>query len=161
MDKNERKHLTFQLFTEIGIIGQLITTEFNKKLPKGLLISHFGILNHMCRLGDGQAPIELANAFQVSKASMSNSLNKLQKKKLIIVRNNPNDGRSKLVFLTKKGQKTREQAIVLLNPVLEQLDLELDLEKIVTTLPLLKELREHIDNNRNVLSKNIDNILPS
>ncbi len=150
MNKNERKHQVFLLLTEIGIIEQLMTTEFNRRLPGGLLISHFGVLNHMCRLSDGKTPAELAAAFQVTKASMSNTLGKLQNRKLIKVQANPEDGRSKLVFLTKKGRDKREEAIEQLDTVFDRFDRGLDLENIVKTLPQIQELREFIDNSRDV-----------
>ncbi len=148
MDKDQRKQALFQLFNEVGIIYQLATTLFNRKLPDGLHVSHFSVINHMCRLGDGSTPLQLANAFQVTKATMTNTLNKLSASEFIEIKPNPEDGRSKLVFLTKKGRDFREVAISALAPSLETFDQGLELERILKILPELQELREYLDRNR-------------
>ncbi len=148
MDKETRKQCLFQVLTEIGIIQQLSATEFNRRLPEGLHISHFGVINHLCRLGDGCTPVNLANAFQVTKPTMTNTLAKLSARGLIEIKNNPKDGRSKLVSLTPKGRKFRDKSIASLAPTLEQMDQELDLEKLIHMLPVLQELRAYLDNNR-------------
>ena len=74
---NEHVKLVFQFFNEVGIIQQLSATLFNKRLPEGLHVSHFSVLNHMVRLGDGKTPLALANAFQVTKATMTHTLSTL------------------------------------------------------------------------------------
>ena len=76
MDKKTRKQLLFQGMNEIGIIQQLATTEFNRRLPDDLHVSHFSVINHLCRLGDGRTPLRIANAFQVTKATMTNVIKK-------------------------------------------------------------------------------------
>ncbi|MGH1350934.1 MAG: MarR family winged helix-turn-helix transcriptional regulator [Methyloligellaceae bacterium] len=148
MNENQRKQGLFQLFNEVGIIYQLATTIFNRRLPDGLHISHFSVINHMCRLGDGCTPLALANAFQVTKATMTNTLNKLSARKFIEIRPNPEDGRSKLVYLTKAGRDFSEIAVQGLAPTLEQLDKDLDLEELLKILPQLRTLREYLDTHR-------------
>ena len=148
MDKADQSRLIFHMLTEIGIIQQLVTTGFNKRLPDGLLISHFGVLNHLTRLGDGQAPHKIADAFQVSRASMSNTLDKLAKRQLIEERAHPRDGRSKLVYLTEKGTKARLAALEALEPELIAMGEEVDLERISRALPALVEIREYLDKRR-------------
>ena len=148
MNRKSRKQKVFQVLNEIGIIQQLATTEFNRKMPDGLHISHFGVINHLCRLGDGRTPLRLADAFQVTKATMTNTLTKLSARGLIEIRANPADGRSKLVFLTCKGRAYQKSAIAALEPALELMDQKLDLEKIIEILPTLRKLREFLDHNR-------------
>ena len=46
----------FQLFNEIGIIGQLSRAMFEARLPDGLLLTHFTVINHLIRVKDGQTP---------------------------------------------------------------------------------------------------------
>jgi DNA-binding MarR family transcriptional regulator len=133
---------------EIGIIGQLSATEFNRRMPEGLHISHFSVINHLCRLGDGRTPVALARAFQVTKATMTNTLMRLSERKFINIGPNPEDGRSKLVFLTAKGRAFQIRAIAALEPALELAAEHLELEKIVQILPALQELRIFFDENR-------------
>ena len=138
----------FNLFTEIGIINQLMMAEFNKLMPGGVHISHFGVINHLCRVGDGWTPLRLANAFQVTKATMTNTVAKLSARGLIEVRANPKDGRSKLIFITPKGRAFQKQAIASLQPTLEKMSRELDLEAMMKILPQLEILRRYLDNSR-------------
>ena len=148
MDKKTRKQLLFQLLNETGIIQQLATTEFNRLMPERLHVSHFSVINHLYRLGDGPTPLNIADAFQVTKATMTNTLTRLSARGLIQIRDNPADGRSKLVFLTSKGRTFQKRAIAALEPALELMDQNLNPEKIIQILPTLQELREFLDSNR-------------
>jgi DNA-binding MarR family transcriptional regulator len=67
---------------------------------------------------------------------------------LIEIRDNPADGRSKLVFLTSEGRAFQKRGIATLEPVLALMDQNLDMEKVIGMLPTLRELREYLDNNR-------------
>lgn len=138
----------FGLFTEIGIINQLMMAEFNQLMPDGVHISHFGVINHLCRVGDGWTPLRLAKAFQVTKATMTNTLARLSARGLIEVRANPKDGRSKLVFITAEGRAFQKRAIASLMPAIEKMGRELDLEAMLKILPQLEKLRQYLDNSR-------------
>lgn len=138
----------FGLFTEIGIINQLMMAEFNHLMPDGVHISHFGVINHLCRQGDGWTPLRLANAFQVTKATMTNTVARLSARGLVEVRANPKDGRSKLVFITPEGRAFQKRAMATLQPAIGKMSKELDLESLIKILPQLEKLREYLDNNR-------------
>jgi len=83
----------FELLNEVGIIAQLSRTLMESRLDDGLTIHHFTALNHLVRLGDGKTPMDLARAFQVPKTSMSHTLAGLEKRGLIRMEPNPDDGR--------------------------------------------------------------------
>lgn len=148
MKKNARLQLTFQMMNEIGIIQQLSVTELNRRLPDGMHFSHFGVINHLSRLGDGRTPARIAAAFQVTKPTMSNTLTKLSSRGMIDIRANPADGRSKLVYLTPAGKKFLIKAQAAVQPLLDQMDRDLDLEYLTGMLPQLQELREYLDTHR-------------
>ena len=44
--------LAITLFGELFIIDQLARNSLSKVLPKGMELSHFGVLNHLARLSD-------------------------------------------------------------------------------------------------------------
>ena len=69
----------FALIVEVGIINQISTAFLEARLPDGLLVSHFSVVNHLIRVRDGSTPLELARAFQVPKTSMSHTLAGLEK----------------------------------------------------------------------------------
>ena len=109
MDDPRSTYFTF--FNEIGIISQLSRAILESHLPHGMLVSHFSVLNHLIRVQDGRTPQDISRAFQVPKTSMTHTLSVLEKHKLVDMKPNPKDGRSKTVWITGKGREFRDQAI--------------------------------------------------
>lgn len=140
--------LYFVFFNEIGIIEQLMRTLLEAKLPRGFLISHFSVLNHLVRVKDGQTPLVLARAFQVPKTTMTHTLTVLQRHGLIEIRPNPQDKRSKCVFITADGQKFRDQAINDIAPDLEAVRAQFPADNISKLVPALTEVRQFLDDYR-------------
>ncbi|MEO9900273.1 MarR family transcriptional regulator [Nisaea sp.] len=147
MDKDTRA-LYFRFFNEIGIIAQLSRAVMESCLPEGLSSAHFGVLNHLVRLGDGRTPLAIARAFQVPKNSMTNTLAGLEKRGLIEMRPNPEDGRSKLVCLTDAGRAFRDDAIKALDPDMQMIGNQFDPEMISDLVPKLSEIRAFLDSRR-------------
>ena len=138
----------FAFFNEIGIIEQLSRTQLEAHLPEGLIAPHFGVLNHLVRLGDGRTPLQIAKAFQVPKTSMSHTLAVLQKRGLIDMATNPEDARSKVISITQAGRDVREAAIVSLIPDFQRVLGQFDPENFKAALPFLIKLRETMDKAR-------------
>ena len=145
---SEQTRLAFQLFYEIGILNQLATAEFNRMLPGDLHVSHFSIINHLVRRGDGKTPLALATAFQVSKANMTNTVARLLERGFIRLEPHRKDGRSKLVFLTDEGRSVRDRAIVAVEPMLERVAAEPSFRALIDALPALRQMREALDRAR-------------
>jgi len=140
--------LYFELFTEIGIIQQLSRALLEARLPEGFLQSHFSVLNHLIRVQDGRTPLEIARAFQLPKTTMTHTLSGLEKHGLIEMRPNPNDGRSKCVWLTEQGREFRQESIEKLGLAMSDLSQLIDPQKVENILPTLRELRIYLDENR-------------
>lgn len=140
--------LYFQLFNEIGIIAQLSANRFQRVLPQGLTVAQFSLLNHCVRLGDGWTPARLAAAFQVTKGTMTNTLQKLEAKGFIRFDPDPEDARSKRVFLTPAGRAAREAALKALVPELAALPDGFPPALAAEILPALERLRIWLDTNR-------------
>ncbi|NSX53494.1 MarR family winged helix-turn-helix transcriptional regulator [Parasulfitobacter algicola] len=138
----------FQLFNEIGILEQLSRAMLEARLPTGLLASHFSVINHLIRVQDGRTPVELARAFQVAKTTMTHTLSGLEKHGFIEMRANPDDKRSKCVWLTDQGRAFRQNAIRGLEPDFHNLLDALSPEDIDATLPNLTKLRMFMDKAR-------------
>ncbi len=135
----------FELFNEIGIIAQLTRTIMESRLPDGLTLPHFSVVNHLVRLGDGVTPRALAAAFQVPRNTMTNTLSGLEKRGLIEIRPNPEDGRSRQVFLTAEGRTFREQAIDALAPDIRRIATRIHPKDIEAVLPNLIRMRQALD----------------
>ena len=147
---NDHTKLAFQFFNEVGIIQQLSATLFNKRLPGGLHVSHFSVLNHLVRLGDGKTPRSLAGAFQVTKATMTHTLTTLSKRGFVKIVPHESDGRSKVVFLTEAGARFRQEAIESLAPTIQAFHDKIDWGKVAEMLPELQKIREALDENRDL-----------
>ncbi len=133
----------FRVFNEIGIIHQLATAELAQRLPDGVHPSQFGLLSNLSRLGDGKTPKDLARAFQVPKASMTNSLMQLEKRGLIRVEVHPDDARKKLVYITDAGRKVFVDTVAAMEgPIAE---IAADIDGLVDILPVLERLRIKMD----------------
>lgn len=137
--------LLFEVFKEIGIIEQLARAQLEAQLPEGLIGPHFAVLNHLVNRGDGAVPIDMARAFQVPKTSMTHTLKGLAAQGLVELRANPDDGRSKTVWLTPAGRALRTQTIERLAPAFQGLAGQMDLTALVELLPVLVHLREVMD----------------
>lgn len=140
----------FELFNEVGIIAQLSRALLEARMGDGLTVHHFSALNHLVRLGDRKTPMQLARAFQVPKTSMSHTLAGLEKRGLIKMLPNPDDGRGKLVVITEAGKKVRNSAIEDLSPDIARLLPEFSADDAQALLPSLRKLRVILDNARDL-----------
>jgi len=117
-------------------------------LPDGLITPHFSVLNHLIRVGDGTTPQRMASAFQVPKTSMTHTLKGLVAHSLVDIRPNPEDGRSKTVWITEAGRQLRNEVIAALGADFGILLQHLNVEKLLEIKPVLTELRIVMDENR-------------
>lgn len=62
-------------------------------LPNDMKSSHFGVINRLVRLEKKENPTDLACAFQVTRPSMTNTLQKLAAKGYITIESDLLDGR--------------------------------------------------------------------
>jgi len=138
----------FQFFNEIGIINQLVSTKLAGHLPAGILPSHFGVVNHLARRGNGNTPAVIANAFQVPRTTMTHMLSILEKHQFIELGPNPKDGRSKSVFLTEKGEAFRVDTIQKLAVAFQGFAGEFSMAELTPTLEILAKVREYLDKER-------------
>lgn len=135
----------FNFFNEIGIIEQISRAFLEARLPAGLIAPHFTVINHLIRVQDGRTPAELAQAFQVPKTSMTHTLQGLEKHGFVEMRPNPDDGRSKRVWLTQAGRAFRDKAVADLAPVFAELAADVPPDRIEAILPALQDVRVFID----------------
>lgn len=147
-EDNSNADEVFGFFTEIGIINQLSTAMLAKSLPDGVHPSHFAILNHLTRMGDGKAPVRIASAMQVTKNTMTHSLRVLQDRGYIEVQPDPEDGRGKRVYLTETGRAFREEAIALVRKEFRHVIGENQRAIMRRIRGDLEQMRKHLDDNR-------------
>jgi len=153
MDSNGKKHaptgdVYFRLFNEIGIINQLSSNRAERAMPHGLTMSQFSVLNHFARGLPPKSPLELANAFQVTKGAMTNTLKQLEGKEFVEIVPHETDKRSKVVSISQKGRKAHLDAQHELKEFFADFAHAFSSEEIASQLPALEKIRIWLDNNR-------------
>jgi DNA-binding MarR family transcriptional regulator len=142
--------IAFQFMTEIGIIHQLGSTVMERSLTDGLTLPQFAVLNHLVRLGDQQSPVELARAMQVTKATMSSTLGRLEGKGFVSSNPDPDDGRSRRIAITARGRKARDRAIAAVAGHIADIEQAIGTSAIENGLPLLRKIRTLLDRQRSL-----------
>jgi DNA-binding MarR family transcriptional regulator len=138
----------FRVLNEIGIIEQLARNRLERVLPHGLTTAQFTVLNHFVRLGGERTPSALARAFQVTKGTMTSTLQRLEEKGFVRVEADPADGRGKRVTLTESGARARAAAIAAAAPLVAELEQAIGRRNLANSLPFLRGLREYLDRAR-------------
>jgi DNA-binding MarR family transcriptional regulator len=141
------KHpLAFEVFTEIAIINQLSTAMLQSVLPDRLTIAQFTVLSHFVRRDIvADSPANLANAFQVSRSTMTSTLARLERATLVEIAPDPKDGRAKLVSLTAKGRSTYAAYIAASEPLIPIIVGVASDGDMASILPTLKKMRMGLD----------------
>ncbi|GGK46165.1 MarR family winged helix-turn-helix transcriptional regulator [Salinarimonas ramus] len=135
----------FRFLNEVAIVAQLSGNAFEKVMPGTMTLPQFIVLNHLVRLGDGRTPLRIANALQVSKGAMTNTLGHLERAGWIAVRPDDVDRRSKRVDLTGAGREAHAAAIDALGPELAWLAGAVPPARVRAALPLMEEMRRALD----------------
>lgn len=138
----------FRFLTEVAIIAQLAGAAFEKAMPPGMTMPQFEVLHHLARLGGEWTPLRLANAMQLTKGAMTNTLGHLGRKGYVSIRPDDRDGRSKLVSLTEEGRTARDSAIVALAPELAALVEGVSAKLLNDTTLQLETVRKFLDHRR-------------
>ena len=138
----------FALLNEVSIIEHLARNRLERVLPDGLRASHFVVLNHLARLGDGRSLGRIARAVQVERPAMTNTIQRLEGRGLVRVAPDPRDGRGKRVYLTEAGRAAREQAVAAATAAIAPIAGGIAEAELAAALPLLRRLRAALDQAR-------------
>ncbi|MBI1237535.1 MAG: MarR family transcriptional regulator [Alphaproteobacteria bacterium] len=138
----------YEALLQIAIIDQLASTAFERVLPDGLKLSQFGLLSHLSRMGGQWSPARLANAMQVTRGAITNTIHRLEKRGLVAIEADPSDGRGKLVSITPAGTRMQKKAVETALPHFAFLSERFSQADMMTALPFLNALRESLDRAR-------------
>jgi DNA-binding MarR family transcriptional regulator len=140
--------IAFEFFNEIGIIEQLARNRFERVLPAGVTLPQFNVLNHFVRLGGERSPAGLANAFEVTRQTMTNTLQRLEAAGLVTSRPDPADGRAKIIAITDAGRAMRQRCLEAQAPLLAELGDRLPEIELAALIPGLRQVRIVLDRAR-------------
>jgi DNA-binding MarR family transcriptional regulator len=143
---NEKtEDIAVALFGELFMADQLARTRISKVLPKGMELSHFGVLNHLAGLAEERTPAQLAKAFHVTRGAMTNTLSRLEWAGHVHIRPDWDDARSKLVAISPSGRAARDAAVAVIAPLIADAVQALGAERVRAVLPVLRELRKRFE----------------
>jgi DNA-binding MarR family transcriptional regulator len=138
-------HPDVQVFDEIRYIEHLARTAIARRLPVGLTYPQFEVMNHLSRRGDGVSPLSIAQALQMTKNGLTNTLQRLHARALIRVEHCESDGRRKRIWLTPAGRQAYGQSMASIRPKMESLRDGFTPKEFREALPFLKALRNWLD----------------
>ena len=133
--------LAVALFSEILTVDQLARNNVAKALPKGMVLSHFSVLNHLARTQTERTPAQLAQTFHLTRGAMTNTLRKLEEAGYVHIRPDWDDARRKMVTISPAGRSARDAALAAIAPIIAEAVEKIGMEKVRAILPVLRELR--------------------
>jgi DNA-binding MarR family transcriptional regulator len=137
--------LAAALFSELFMADQLARARISRALPKGMELSHFGVLNLLARVGDERSPAQLARAFHVTRGAMTNTLARLEWAGHVHIRPDWDDARRKFVSISPAGRRARDAALASIMPLIAAAVASLGEDRLRAALPVLRELRTRLE----------------
>jgi DNA-binding MarR family transcriptional regulator len=144
-DRSPTEDIAVALFGELFMTDQLARNRISKVLPKGMELSHFGVLNHLARLNDERTPAQLARSFHVTRGAMTNTLTKLEWAGHVHIRPDWDDARRKFVAISPSGRYARDAAVQAVAPLIGEVVKSLGAERVRALLPVLREMRTRLE----------------
>ena len=148
MSRAPRNRADVQVFAEIGVIGQLTRNRLERALPDAMSQAQFGLLIRLAQHGGEESPVQLAQAAQVTKGAMTNTLQRLEARGFVAIAEDATDGRRKRVSITKAGLAAHDRALKAARPAMDALRARFGDNEFDAALPFLTALREWLDENR-------------
>jgi DNA-binding MarR family transcriptional regulator len=133
------------LFSELLMADQMVRNRLSKVLPKGMELSHFGVLNLLARAPSERTPAELARAFHVTRGAMTNTLTKLEWAGYVHIRPDWDDARRKKVSISPSGKAARDAALAAISPLIDDITQTLGESRVRQTIPVLREIRLRLE----------------
>lgn len=138
---NQTDSLAVALFSEILTVDQLARNNVAKALPRGMVLSHFSVLNHLARTQSERTPAQLARTFHLTRGAMTNTLRKLETSGYVHIRPDWDDARRKMVTISPSGRSARDAALAAIAPIIAEAVEKVGAEKVRAILPVMRDLR--------------------
>ncbi len=138
---NQTDSLAVALFSEILTVDQLARNNVAKALPRGMVLSHFSVLNHLARTQSERTPAQLARTFHLTRGAMTNTLRKLEASGYVHIRPDWDDARRKMVTISPSGRSARDAALAAIAPIIAEAVEKVGAEKVRAILPVMRDLR--------------------
>ena len=144
-DNNDSDPIAIALFSDVLASEQLMRGRLSRALPKGMELSHFVMLNYLSNQTRERSPAELAKIFNLTKGALTNTLGKLENYGYIHVRPDWDDARKKLVSISNAGDRARDEAVLAITPIFEDVMSGLSRGHLREGLRFLREFRTALE----------------
>jgi DNA-binding MarR family transcriptional regulator len=144
-DTPQKDPIAIALFSEMLASEQLMRGRLSRALPKGMELSHFVLLNYLSNQTRERSPAQLAKTFNLTKGALTNTLGKLENYGYIHVRPDWDDARKKLVSISNAGDRARDEAVLSITPVFEDVMAGLNKDRLREGLRFLREFRTALE----------------
>lgn len=136
----------FKFFRSITHISQTMTLRAERQLPDGLTIPQFELIDLLKARASPVLPMEAAITMNLTRGAVSNLIKQLEKKNLLEVMANPDDGRSKRITLSDQGQKSHRDCMIALSEVTTNILQVFSGQKFAAVQNMLDEFSDWLDN---------------
>jgi DNA-binding MarR family transcriptional regulator len=143
--RSEGADRLFQLYRDCGRMHQLLTRCAEEALPGGLTMPQFELLDLIRQSDEPQLPMVLAERLQLTRGSITNLLQQLERKGLIDLAANPRDGRSKLVRLSQSGSDAHRQCLLTLFDLTTQILRQFSTDQMEPVIEFAGELAKWLE----------------
>jgi DNA-binding MarR family transcriptional regulator len=144
-DNSDSDPIAIALFSEMLASEQLMRGRLSRALPKGMELSHFVMLNYLSNQTRERSPAQLAKIFNLTKGAMTNTLGKLENYGYIHIRPDWDDARKKLVSISNAGDRARDEAVLSISPIFDDVMSGLSRENLRDGLRFLREFRSVLE----------------
>ena len=134
-------HPEVQVFDEISLIEHGVRTAISRALPVGLTYPQYEVLNLIARRGHDLTPAFIAGSLKMTPGAITNTLQRLEAVKLIVVEQCETDRRKKHVRMTPAGREAYARSMAAIRPKVEKLRDGFTQKEFREALPFLRALR--------------------
>jgi DNA-binding MarR family transcriptional regulator len=134
-------HPEVQVFDEISLIEHGVRMAISRSLPVGLTYPQYEVLNLLARRGEDLTPAFIAGSLKMTPGAITNTLQRLEAVKLIVVAQCQSDRRKKGVRMTAAGREAYARSMASIRPKVEKLRDGFTQKEFREALPFLRALR--------------------
>jgi len=137
-DHHIGKYLSIAHRTHTKLIDKIFKSKFNLNYGQVFILSKI-------YENDSINQHKLCEEYSLDKAGVGRILKKLEEKNFIKRKSDPEDKRSKIIYLTKKSKEIKTIFFKLFDKIEEQIKKDLSEDEIDTLINLLKKVQVNLD----------------
>ena len=138
----------------ISVVGRLLTILLQKELNQksiDISVEEWRILFYLW-LKDGITQKSIAEQASKDKTTIARHLNRMERKNLVERKQNPEDGRNRLIYLTDYAKSFEQQTLEIAHMTMAKVEKGISAEDIEITKRVLRQMMENLGKPDNAIS---------